>query len=522
MSLGLSVGVLLSRKIRANAAAGKTGSELLNAITTTVVAPRKITSLTKLKAEESGGLIQNVWNAVSKFAGFIGGLIKAVAFSATKIWGWVVGAIERLKSFNWNATDEELKTMVDAQNLRLAGLWGGVVGQGFGWLAGIGVGYGVAFLCPVVGGAALARLVATKVGKEAMEELLPTLRNALAQTAGAVATSALIGVYTNYRRFLKNAPEAFLNTVFGADSANFIKNVWGAKGGPDMSFNHQMDEAIENIQNKALQEFLEEFFDEAWDSFTEAGFIVAQEIDEAFAQHKASQKELLGPERTIEIIPDREAEDESLKLIQMPQQLALPAIQQTINTQRLLYNRDVGEVIGTPAASMGRANFQLRQLVIVFQTRPEPPWVELTGKRCKRVEVQIPDLKVGVSWEDIKTAANPYDWGRFRATANMNNRRQMAVYGATAQEAETKLRKLALLSTSDILTLSISEEQERPEKLKKRPTRVYPTYATLINRHNTIDGQGRTSIDNRTYDEKTTRFALWTVTEPRNFPTLTI
>jgi hypothetical protein len=167
---------------------------------------------------------------------------------------------------------------------------------------------------------------------------------------------------------------------------------------------------------------------------------------------------------------------------------------------------------------MGRANFQLRQLVIVFQSRPHPPWRELTGKPCRRVEVQIPDLKIGVSWTDIKTAASPYQWGRFRATANMNNRRQMVVYGATAQEAETKLKRLALLSTSDILTLSIAEEQDRPVKLKKEPTQMYPAYATLVNRHNSIDGQGRTSIDNRTYDEKVIRFALWVETEPRNLP----
>jgi len=520
MSLDLSVGLLLSRKIRANAAAGKKGGELLNAITSTTVAPRKITSLTKLRPEGEGNLIQNVWNAAVKFAGFIGGLVKAVAFSATKIWSWVIGSIERLKAFNWNASDDELKTMVENQNVALAGLWGGVVGQGFGWLAGIAVGYGVAFLCPVIGGAALARLVSTKVGKEAIEELLPTLRNALAQTANALATSALISVYTNYRRLLKSAPEAFLKRIYGDETTYFIKNLFGNKGGPDMSFNVQMDEAIERIDNKYLQEFLEEFFDEAWDSFTEAGFIVAQEIDEAFAQHKAAQKEQFGPERTIEIIPDREAEDESLKLINMPQQLAVPAIQQTLNTHRLMYNRDLGEVIGTPAGSMGRANFQLRQLVIMFQSRPHPPWRELTGKRCRRAEVQIPDLKVGVSWSDIKAAASPYTWGRFRCTANMDNRRQMAVYGSTRQEAETKLRRLALLSDSNILTLSISEEEDRPEKLKKHPTQMYPAYATLINRHNSIDGQGRTSIDNRTYDEKNIRFPLWVETEPRNLPPL--
>ncbi len=520
MSLALTVNTLLSRKIRVNAAAGKKGSELFNAITSTVVAPRKISELTKLKPQGEGNLIQNVWNAVTKFAGFIGGLIKAIAFSATKIWSWVIGSIERLKAFNWNASDDELKTMVEAQNLALAGLWGGVVGQGFGWLAGIAVGYGVAFLCPVIGGAALARLVSTKVGKEALEELLPTLRNALTQTAGALATSGLISVYTNYRRLLKSAPEAFLEALYGKETTYFIKNLFGNKGGPDMSFNVQMDEAIERIDNKFLQEFLEEFFDEAWDSFTEAGFIVAQEIDAAFAQHKASQKELLGPERNIEIIPDREAKEESLKLINVPQQLAVPIIQQTLNEHRLLYNRDVGAVIGQPAGSMGRANFQPRQLVIVFRSRPHPPWRELTGKRCRQAEVQIPDVKIGITWEEIKEAASPYTWGRFRATANMDNRRQMALYGSTKTEAETKLRRLMLLSSSNMLTFSTSEEEDRPLKLKKEPTQMYPAYATLINRRNSIDGQGRTSIDNRTYDEEVIRFPLWVATEPRNLPSL--
>jgi hypothetical protein len=518
MSLDLTVKNLLSRKIRVNSASGKSGLQLFDTITSTITDPRKIDGLTRLKSEGEGGLLQNIWNTATKFVGFLGGLLTSIGFSATKIWGWVIGAIERLKRFNWNASDAELKTMIDSQNLALASLWGGVVGAGFGWLAGIAVGYGVAYICPVIGGAALARSISTKVGKEAIEELLPALRNALAQTAGALANSALIGIYTNYRRLLKSAPEAFLKRVYGESTAFFIRNVWGNKGGPDLSFNTQMDEAVEAIENKALQEFVEEFFDESWDSFTEAGFIVAQEIDSAFAQHKAAQKDLLGPERSIEIIPDREAEDETLKLIKMPQQLAVPVIQQTLNTQRLLYNRDLGEVVGTPAGSMGRANFQLRQLIIVFQSRPHPPWRELTGKECRRAEIQIPDLKVGVTWEEIKAAAAPYQWGRFRCTANLDNRRQMAVYGASRTEAENKLRRLALLSDSNILTLSISQEEDRPAKLKKEPTTMYPGYATLINRRNSIDGQGRTSIDGRTFDEKNIRFPLWVETEPRNLP----
>jgi hypothetical protein len=519
MSLSLTVGQLLSRKIRANTAAGKTGTSVFDAVTSTIVPPRTISNLTRLrpKADSDGNLLGNIVKAVNWG---LGQLWNVLSWRLTTVWGELVGVFNRLKAFNWNATDAELKALVDSQGNALAGLWGGVVGQGIGWITGIGIGYGISFLCPVIGGAALARLVATKTGKEALEELLPSVRNALAQTRNVLTTAGLISVYTNYRRLLKSAPDALLNTVFGADSADFIKNIWGNKGGPDMSFNYQMDEAIDSIGHEGLKNFLEELGDEAWDSFCEAGFVVAQEIDSAFAQNKASQKEMLGPERSIEIIPDREAEDETLKLIEMPQQLAIPVIQQTLNTQRLLYNRDVGAVIGEPAGSMGRANFQPRQLVIVFFSRPHPPWRELTGKQCRRTSVQIPDLKVGVTWQEIKTAANPYTWGRFRATANMDNRRQLAVYGATAQEAETKLRKLALLSTSEILTLSISEEEQRPVKLKKEPTQMYPAYATLINRRNSIDGQGRTSIDNRTYDEKVIRFPLWVETEPRSLPPL--
>jgi hypothetical protein len=51
---------------------------------------------------------------------------------------------------------------------------------------------------------------------------------------------------------------------------------------------------------------------------------------------------------------------------------------------------------------------------------------------------------------------------------------------------------------------------------------MYPAYATLFNRRNTIDGQGRTSLDNRTYDEDVIRFPLWVATEPSKLPPLGI
>jgi hypothetical protein len=184
------------------------------------------------------------------FVGFLSWARNIIAFSATKIWGWLVNPITALKPFNWNATDAQLSTSLEAQNVVLAGVWGGALGQGFGWLVGIGIGYGISYLCPVIGGAALARLVASKASKEAIEELLPVLRNAINQTATTIGRNVLVNGYIQYRKLLKTAPRPLLDAIFGKDTAGFIKNVWGGEGGPDMSFNTQMDEAIESIQNK--------------------------------------------------------------------------------------------------------------------------------------------------------------------------------------------------------------------------------------------------------------------------------
>ncbi len=97
----------------------------------------------------------------------------------------------------------------------------------------------------------------------------------------------------------------------------------------------------------------------------------------------------------------------------------------------------------------------------------------------------------------------------------MDNRRQMVVYGSTAAEAKKKLLQLAALSDAKILTLTISEEELRPSKVRKEPTMMYPSYGTLLARKNSLDANGRTSLDSKTYDESVVRFPLWVPKEPK-------
>ena len=204
----------------------------------------------------------------SGLTGFLSGTLNFLGWAgggiATSIFGWLRERVEQVKSFNWNASEKELEALMESQNVRIASVWGSALGRSFGWVAGIGIGYGISFLCPVIGGGALAKTVATGVGKEAVGEIVSGLAGAVSQTVGALANNALISGYINYRKLLKQLPDNILRGIYGKDTAGFIKNKWGNEGQPVVSFNSKMDEFVESIQDKKLRAFTEAFLEESW------------------------------------------------------------------------------------------------------------------------------------------------------------------------------------------------------------------------------------------------------------------
>lgn len=171
------------------------------------------------------------------------------------------------------------------------------------------------------------------------------------------------------------------------------------------------------------------------------------------------------------------------------QQIKL-AIQQSVVTNRAVFNKDVGQIIGLPAADVQRPKRQERILSILFKDKEKPPWKE-NNKNPKSVDYKIPNCKKGLTWEQIKRAAPPFTWGEYRATATMSSGRQMAVYGASKEEAIKMVRSLATLSTDTIVKLRTSDDvQVDPDKIKV-PTRYYPCYATLMSEPTDVGGLPR-------------------------------
>lgn len=515
MPLKIDARNLVSRLIRSNIVEGKKGKGLLGASNNSGL--RKIDRAGQFAGKNSGGgLVNWVWNGLSGFTGWVfSSALGGFTWSISAIWGVITNNITKLTSFNWNQTDKQLEASINARNEQIAGIWGGVLGSGLGWLTAIGVGAGIAYLCPTIGGAALAKLVATSATDEAVTELKAKLQAAIGQTTSLLTATVANTTYINYRNFLRNVPDEFLVSFYGKGTADFIKKEWGKDGQPEISFNKTVEDTIQNLPGgKAVQNFAEQFLEEYWDSFVEAGFVIAHQLDESYQQSKLAAKQAaLGEERTIEIALDKNAPNDVIVYSSVPEKLLVPLCQQTININRMLHGKDIGEFVGEPFSEAYQSALpQQRKLTMFWRESKQPPY-KLLNKEGKIVQISIPDLKPNLSWKDVKSLCDSYQWGKCYAVGTFANRRKLTVWAATQDLAEKQVRKFATLSTQQLIKINTGTEVQKNPLLVKKTTLIYPQYCTLLFKYE--KAEGRTTLDGRTLKEKTVKISLWEKEPPK-------
>ena len=443
-------------------------------------------------------------------------LLGLASFSFSSLWGWMVNAGQRLVNFDWNASDAELKQLVNARYTAVSASWGAFVGSGLGWLAGVGLGYGVSLICPVIGGAVLARYVASRVLLEGIPEIKAALLSAIQQTLGALAQQASISAYINGRKFIKRNRELF------PPELREVIDQWGSDNGPRVTIAETFEQQVEKLPILG-QVFVEEAVDEFFDSFIEAGFIVASELDQALAAAKAAQPK--NPERGVILYPDRENPSDKIVLTGTQTEL-IPQVQGVLDSHRSLANRDVGQIIGQPLDDYVRDKALSLRLKFELFDRQSPPYSNTRSNSLTRVSITIPDVKrSALNWDTLKQAlggANGYRWGRFKARGRIEGKRYVTVYGSTASEAEQRLKAVMQLSDAVIQTINVTEETRDGDRLtnprlQKQATQVYPGYVSIVNRGRiTAIDQGRASVDGQ-WNDKRNRFELWRTTPPPDF-----
>ena len=444
----------------------------------------------------------------SKFLGFL-----ATEFKYTEIFGFLVRASTTLTTFDWNATDVELRKQYKDMNEDMAGSWGQVFGRGIGSATAIAMGTGTSLVVPKISGARLAKQVFEASSTQAKEEIIDETKDALRDTKNKAGAMLALEGFIRYRKIMKGLPLPLLTTVYGAETANFIKKGWGAEGGADFKISEKLDEKIESIKDSVVQEFVREAVDGFADSFIDTGYIIAQELDEGLRQYQLGRARI-APAEVLRILPNRENPDESFILEGDTEEEIQDEIARIVNNWRVLNNRDVGQIVTQDLENL-YLQPQLRRLEIIFKSVPRPPFVEPDGKRAKETSVTIPNVKRNLSWQKIKTTLKSpsYVWGDGTAVLKFIDKRKIRANFdlSIATSIEGILKEWAELSDGTIKTITASNYLDQPAYMNDSPKTMYPAYGRLINKNFTSLNQTPPS------QLEIYKFDLWTEDAPPNF-----
>ncbi len=486
MGIAVAASSLASRAARQTATQNNSGIRKLSTLNR---------FLSSSEQDDSGGLVgffQRAFSFGAKGAGWIArNLLQLGALTFTSAWGWIVNTSFRLVNFDWNASDAELKQLASGGYTAAAAVWGSFVGSSLGWLTGIGLGYGISMLCPVIGGPVLARYIAAKVAGEAIEEITQALIAALRQTLSAMATQASISLYINARKYLKRNKDSL---PIGVQE---VVEEWGSDNGPRVTIAESFEKKVEKLP-LIQQIFVEEAVDEFFDSFIEAGYIIAGELDAAVAASKAAKAD--DPERGILLYPDRDNPNDKIVLSGNQKEL-IPHVQGILANRRALDNKDVGEIAAVPLHEVVTPATSRYTLTIHYSEYDKPPFTRL-GKRGKTAKLKVSDSSLGITFTQLKIAFKPFIWGGLRSTTQLDNGRQVAVYGASTAECDDVTRALLSFTSAEPTRTVYSDVNSgvAPNQ-RKDATRLYPVKATMTTRSlNQISGR---------YNVTTQTLSLW-------------
>jgi len=498
--IGLVLGDLASRKIRETS----TGGALIRTWSTSPTV-----------SSSNKGFLENLWDGASRFVGFlISGAVQLLSFSWTKLWGWIVGGVTFIANFNWNVTDEDINKQIEGLWDSFGGILGSAAGRAIGWIG-----------CGLVPAAAimtfnesLATHLLKEVGEQALDEMLDAATEVVQAGFRMGVQTSFLWLYKNARRALKDPKNPFGMALRGILGGKTVDE-WGK--GEAWTIAGSIENTIESIPNTFLKNFVEEAWEEGTEACIEAGYAIAGGIDAFLAEQAIANNNVLGTERIVEITPDRTVPNERIVLSGREAVLG-PSIVSVLATHQMFRNRDVGVLInGSPTDEYIRPGVVERRMIIEFKEKPTPPWVMPDGKRARKRQITIFDIKRALTWEEVKLAAKPYSSGQVLITAQLDNKQQMQAYGATANSALLKIEELLKLSTAELLPNGVRESGyvQPTARRQAQPYIVYPSKAVLIwKKKSTLSG--REDLAGTLWDEETIEFDLWPENEPANLPNL--
>jgi hypothetical protein len=483
MALTLTASNLVSREIRKTTTGNSTGIRKID------FSGNVLDSGTN---NGIGGAVKKLWNGSKRFGGWLFRAAKWIGISITGVFDWLVERSYELAYFDWNQTDAQLRESLASGLESLARTAGGLVGSGLGWLFSAALGFGLSLVFPVIGGATLARFIASTVLAEGTTEILGRLKTLFTQSIGLTARYIAVETYISTRKLL-----------LGENAGKTQKEPWTIAGA--------IEESVQAIPNRYLRAFTEGLIDEGVESFIEGGYIIASELEAAWAARNGD----LEPEKGVYLQPNADSSEKFL--IQGTTQEAKARVLTVLDQSRLIGNRDLGYFVGDIEDSTIQPPIQKRSLVIHYRHKDAPPY-PISDANFRKGKFIIPDLKTGISWEELKQACRPFVCGRYRITAFLDSGRQMVVFASSKSEGQTKIRELLRLTTSNVLRWSSGELEDENALLRKKPQTLWASKAYFFLKTKRATPGGLVSSTGDYFDVEKFVIPLYLDEKPQDYP----
>lgn len=256
--------------------------------------------------------LRAIYNAVEKFGRslmtFAFASLKAIlSYDWQKLWQQIVGGVRYLLNFNINMDDSQIEEQIKQAEIALAAAKGSLAGQSLGFaICGLAPAATIA-----VFNQPLALYMMKELGEEAAEEISASLANLVKLQIQQSSRIGFLTLFKNHKDLIRGAAITIANglvlagilTQESVDKANKERN-------KPWSIASALEDSIESINDPVEQAYWEEFWEELGDSCIEAGYILASSADSYFAQQRMANESIFGTERTIEIQPVRNADEE--------------------------------------------------------------------------------------------------------------------------------------------------------------------------------------------------------------------
>jgi hypothetical protein len=357
--------------------------------------------------------------------------------------------------------------------------------------------------------------VAAALAEEGNEETRAALQALLLQIRAAQTANAFYGFMLTARA----------NEFLGMKSIE--------KPTANDSFAQRWEKKIESLP-KWLQTPVENFFEEFVEAVIEAGFIWAAEADSQYALARAAMRDAKGPERTIILQPDNRLERDKY-VVSGSQEFVIEETERIIHEHQLMGKRDIGYWVGELLEESVKKAYLTRQMKIRWNTIKEPPFVNADGTLGRWSECNIPKVKMGLSWQEVKAAADEFIHGgadgnwvtRYHCYERDEYVGRLIVKGVNADECERRARKLKMLmpSSIDLRKPLVGKIEATDKRFRPDLVKFFPVDASLTVHTNSVEdterrlrkGEVHVARPNDPYFEDTIRVELWPKSEPEGF-----